>query len=506
MIDAAKRKATFLLHQDGVSKREISRRFRISRNTVNTIIRQQGQMPKKRVRKNKFEIAPDLLRTLHIQCKRHAHNVHKKLMEEEGIEVSYSTLNRRLREFGLSSAPSKLEREAKTQEWFAEIIHGEPSLEEVETLVGDADNLAELLDYARNGRRRERKKALVVLARKRGISNDTIARVLHSARDTTRKYFEVYCNEGLSVLFAPNSTRAEVEIGDAKKTPRILELLHQKPTSFGINRSSWTQENLMQVYRTRYEETISRRVLTRVIKKAGYGWKKAHRVLTSPDPDYHEKVERLLRVLWSLTADEMFFFLDEWGPIQVKKRGGKAYRSTKHPTTIPRKQKPKGTVTLVGALSATTNQMTWLFEPNKDTRSMLNLLEILYNQYHTKTKLYITWDDVSWHRSIELTEWLDDFNDASRKASAGPIIELVPLPTSAQFLNVIESVFTAMTKAVIHNSDYQSSEEMKTAISRHFREKNAYFNKNPRRAGKKIWDRDFLTEHDLFRLGDNGDW
>jgi DNA polymerase I-like protein with 3'-5' exonuclease and polymerase domains len=34
------------------------------------------------------------------------------------------------------------------------------------------------------------------------------------------------------------------------------------------------------------------------------------------------------------------------------------------------------TVTLVGALSATTNLVTWLFEQNKDTRSIINLLEI----------------------------------------------------------------------------------------------------------------------------------
>ena len=41
-----------------------------------------------------------------------------------------------------------------------------------------------------------------------------------------------------------------------------------------------------------------------------------------------------------------------------------------------------------------------------------------------------------------------------RRRGQALIIELVPLPTSAQFLNVIEGVFTGMTKAVIHNSDY----------------------------------------------------
>ena len=156
------------------------------------------------------------------------------------------------------------------------------------------------------------------------------------------------------------------------------------------------------------------------------------------------------------------------------------------------------------APNATTNQVTWLFEPCKDTRSIINLLEILYNQHQTKSKLYVTWDAVSWHDSIELTHWLDCFNAETTQASTGPIIELVPLPTSAQFLNVIEGVLTAMTKAVIHNSDYQSTDDMKSAISRHFRERNAHFRDNPRRAGNKIWDLDFFRQHDSLRFGSYG--
>jgi hypothetical protein len=54
-----------------------------------------------------------------------------------------------------------------------------------------------------------------------------------------------------------------------------------------------------------------------------------------------------------------------------------------------------------------------------------------------------------------------------------------------------------MKKTVIHHSDYQSAHEMKSAISQHFRERNAHFNfkDNPRRAGKKIWEIDFFYDH-----------
>ena len=85
---------------------------------------------------------------------------------------------------------------------------------------------------------------------------------------------------------------------------------------------------------------------------------------------------------------------------------------------------------------------------------MMDMIEILYNQYSTNTKLYVTWDAVAWHNSGPFLEALDQFNEETRALSVGPVIELVPLPTSSQFLNVIEGVLSGMTRAVINNSDY----------------------------------------------------
>ncbi len=89
--------------------------------------------------------------------------------------------------------------------------------------------------------------------------------------------------------------------------------------------------------------------------------------------------------------------------------------------------------------------------------------------------LTITWDAASWHRSHELVEWVDDFNARNKANGPAPLINLVPLPSSAQFLDVIEAVFSGMKRAVIHYSDYQSEEAMKSAIARHFQDRNASF-------------------------------
>lgn len=103
MIDPDTRNAVYQLHTAGMPLREISRRLKISRNTVRQIIRQQGSMPQT-VRKDKIHIDGELLQRLYHECDGWMQRVHEKLLEEEGIQVSYPTLTRLLRDLGLGKS------------------------------------------------------------------------------------------------------------------------------------------------------------------------------------------------------------------------------------------------------------------------------------------------------------------------------------------------------------------------------------------------------------------
>jgi hypothetical protein len=82
-----------------------------------------------------------------------------------------------------------------------------------------------------------------------------------------------------------------------------------------------------------------------------------------------------------------------------------------------------------------------------------------------------------------------------------PVIETAPLPSGAQFLNVIESIFSGMARAIIHNSDYTSRDAAQNAINRYFQERNKYFSLNPKRAGNKIWRKERVPSN--FQEGQN---
>ena len=108
-----------------------------------------------------------------------------------------------------------------------------------------------------------------------------------------------------------------------------------------------------------------------------------------------------------------------------------------------------------------------------------------------RKRIFLSWDAASWHASKSLYRVVDEMNgDKFRNRHSTPLIELMPLPSGAQFLNVIELVFSGMSRAILHNSNYGSVQECKTAIDSYFAERNLAFFEHPKRAGKKIWGKE----------------
>jgi transposase len=106
MIEADKRMAIYLLHQEGVSLKQIVGQFKVSRNTVRAVIEQQGKMPLS-IRRDKIKIDEELLSRLYQECDGWLQRVYEKLTEEEHIPVKYSTLTRLVRSLGIGKPQQK---------------------------------------------------------------------------------------------------------------------------------------------------------------------------------------------------------------------------------------------------------------------------------------------------------------------------------------------------------------------------------------------------------------
>ena len=454
-------------------------------------LRRQSRTDRGRARNNREAIVARAIELKKEQPFRSPAAINAILKQEFGRTIPRSTMMRHLRQAGATRRNLTVSPAKKT----------------LGSKIGSipAADRQQLQRWRDSSNRRLWERAVTILDGCESTLEEICARTERS-RASIYRWIRLYNNYGVEGLKRKSRDRSKSDEKLQVKTRRLLEIIHDRPTSFGIHRSNWNLIALATAYRERHAETISRSTVGRLIRDAGYKLRKARRVLTSPDPNYREKVELLLETLQSLTSTELLFFVDEMGPLRVKSYGGRCYTAKTTPPSYVDRQTSMGSVTLFGALSATTNQVTWFYGKSKDTQAMVDMAEILFNQYNDKSRLYITWDAASWHGSHALTSWLEDLNARTAGIGDGPIIELVPLPSRSQFLDVIESVFSGMKRAVIHYSDYGSEYEMKSAISAHFVERNEHFEHNPRRAGRKIWEIDFFNDFKNILAGDYREW
>ena len=106
MISADKRNAIYLMNQEGMSIREISRSMSVNTKSVCAIIAQKGVTPVA-VRDDKIRIDTELLLRLYNECDGYIERVYEKLLEEENVKVGYSTLTRMIRELDIGNPKNK---------------------------------------------------------------------------------------------------------------------------------------------------------------------------------------------------------------------------------------------------------------------------------------------------------------------------------------------------------------------------------------------------------------
>jgi transposase len=340
------------------------------------------------------------------------------------------------------------------------------------------------LTAATKGKLSTRNRAVAVMSYVRGINCDQICSFLQISTGSLFRYWRTYRETGTQNLFT-RKPRHDKQSNDEAVKSSVFALLHSPPSAHGVNRTTWTMAELQRIL-CQGAHPAGAASIRAIIKESGFKWRHARVVLTSNDPDYKAKVEAITKILSVLKSDEAFFSVDEYGPFAIKMKGGKKLVAPGEQYVVPQWQKSKGWMILTAALELSRNQVTHFYSRKKNTAEMIKMADTLRTQYRSYSTIYLSWDAASWHVSKDLVTHLEKINQ--RAAVDGfPVVKTAPLPAGAQFLNVIESVFSGMARAIIHNSDYPSAEVAREAIDRYFLERNKHFSEHPEKAGKKIW-------------------
>jgi hypothetical protein len=344
--------------------------------------------------------------------------------------------------------------------------------------------IRKILASCKSGSLAQRDKALLALALVCGIPLRYLAKYPVASKTSLYRWKKVFSEVGYSGLVNARS-RQKLRYKDVRITSEIVKVMHEPPVLHGFHRTNWRQVDLQEALKNA-GLNISIWTIRRAIRANRYQWRKAKIVLTSNDPEYRIKVDNIERILSKLSDDDCFFSIDEYGPFTIRLMPGRRLCAPEEVPSVPQWQKGRGTIILTGALELRTNQITHFYSENKNTAEMIKMVDLLRRKYGSMKTIYISWDAAGWHISKALGERVEFFNGWAEHDRA-PIIELAPLPSRAQFLNVIESVFSGTSRAVIHNSDFKSADEAKAAIDGYFASRNEHFRRHPQSAGKKIW-------------------
>lgn len=347
-----------------------------------------------------------------------------------------------------------------------------------------AEVASKLLPCVHDPSSRRRNRAITVLAYAQGFPIRRISACLGLSRNSCRRHIRAFQAGGVEQLLAPIS-RGVLKAQQEDLKAAVFRILHEPPKDHGINRTSWTMRDLRMVL-TSVGHPACLHVVRQIVKDAGWKWRKARIVLTSQDPAYREKLAAVQTILGKLASDEAFFSIDEFGPFAVKMKSGVKLDPPGPHRVVPQWQRSKGCMIMTAALELSGNQVTHFYSERKNTAEMIRMMEVLIEQYADRRTLYLSWDAASWHMSKKLHQRIQDHN-AIAEVARRPRVETAPLPAGAQFLNVIESIFSGMARATIHNSNYESVDEARAAINSYFAERNQHFREHPKRAGKRIW-------------------
>ena len=312
---------------------------------------------------------------------------------------------------------------------------------------------------------------------------------------TVYRWIKMYNERGLSGLeIQPKNVSQAVTDRLQIICDNLIKLIHHTPKIYGINRTSWTCIALAETFQKVYGFYLSAPSVSRYLKKLGYSFRSSREMLTSPDPEFPKKIKKIQQILANLGSRDKFFSIDEYGPVSIKMRGGiSLLHESEQLVTISQYQRSRGFLICTAALELSTNQITHFYSTKKNSAEMIKLIDLLISKYQDQDRLYLSWDAVSWHNSFILKDHIKELNSKLfRQTHHTPTVRISPLPSYSQFLNVIESVFSGLARAVIHNSDYADVAECQSVIDRYFEERNNHYLNNPKRAGHKIWGQEIV--------------
>lgn len=307
------------------------------------------------------------------------------------------------------------------------------------------------------------RRAIVVLMSAQGQATRNITHLMQVSDDYVRDVVHAFNERGFAAL-DPKWSGGRPRTISEQVREHVCLIARTSPAEWGITAfSTWSLSKLAAHLADRGVVTsISREHLRRILKEGGVSWQTTTTWKSSNDPDFITKMTRILALYDWPPQDGRVICVDEFGPLNLQPRKGKAWRPQRSPLRLRATyNRYDGVMHLIGALDLATGKIYYRIRPRKRWREFLAFLKSLRDRW-PDDRLYVVLDNFSPHKHPQVRQW-----------AAANDVDLVFLPTYASWLNWIESEFAALRQFALNGTDHRSHGEQNAAIAAYIRWYNA---------------------------------
>jgi transposase len=274
------------------------------------------------------------------------------------------------------------------------------------------------------------RRAIVVMMSGQGQTVRDITSLLQVSEDYVRDVIHAFNERGFEALNPKWSGGRRKKIGEQLRS-WICTIARTSPADWGITGfSTWSLTKLR-------DHLLAEGIVAELSR---------------------ETLRRILDLYDHPPEDRRVVCVDEFGPLNLLPRKGKAWR----PRGKPRRQpatyhRHDGVMHMLAALDLATGRLFYRIRARKRSMEFLDLLKALRARWPGE-KLYVVCDNFSPHRHTRVRAWC-----------AAHEVELVFTPTYGSWLNWIEAEFAALRYFALNGTDHRSHAEQNAAIAGYVR-------------------------------------
>ncbi|MGW9597447.1 IS630 family transposase [Streptomyces chartreusis] len=264
------------------------------------------------------------------------------------------------------------------------------------------------------------RRAVVVLMSAQGQTVKDITTLMQVGEDYVRDVIHAFNERGFDALDPKWSGGRPRTISDEVRE-HICLIARTSPADWKITAfSTWSLSKLAEhLIKQKVTAAISRETLRRILREGKVSWKTTTTWKASTDPEFIAKMHRILALYDTSPTDGRVICVDEFGPLNLMPRKGKAWGPVRRPRRLRATYNRYGGVMhMLAALDLATGKIYYRIPKRTRWREFLGLLKSLRARWPGE-KLYVVLDNFSPHKRVDVRTWTTDNGAGVAPADVG---------------------------------------------------------------------------------------